>query len=253
MPALVNHPFLAFLVGFALMTGCAWLGANVLGRRIGRIDDAERDFDIVLGASLTLLGLLIGFAFSMAVTRYDQRRNFEEAEANAIGTEYLRAGLLGEADAGRIRPLLREYLGERVRFYQAGSLDDLSQIRARTLQLQGELWSAVEAAARAEQTPVRSLVAAGMNDVLNSEGYTQAAWWNRIPRAAWALMLLIAAACNVLVGVRAYHVARRGPLLAILPIITSVAFFLIADIDSPRGGVIRVNPMNLIALEPTLR
>ena len=39
-------------------------------------------------ATLTLLGLIIGFSFSMAIGRYDLRRTYEEAEANAIGTEY---------------------------------------------------------------------------------------------------------------------------------------------------------------------
>ena len=43
-----------------------------------------------MAASLTLPGLIIGFTFSMAIDRYDQRKNYEEAEANAIGTEYLR-------------------------------------------------------------------------------------------------------------------------------------------------------------------
>jgi len=57
----------------------------------------------VLAASLTLLALIIGFSFSMAVSRYDQRKNYEEAEANAIGTEYLRANLLPADDATRVR------------------------------------------------------------------------------------------------------------------------------------------------------
>jgi len=86
----------------------------------------------------------------------------------------------------------------------------------------------------------------GMNDVLNSQGYTQAAWGNRIPAAAWILMGLIAIVCNLLLGYR----ERSAGLLVLLvvPIVASIAFFLIADIDSPRGGVIRVIPHNLIAV-----
>jgi hypothetical protein len=57
-----------------------------------------------------LLGLIIGFSFSMATSRYDQRKNYEEAEANAIGTEYVRADLLPAADAATVRTLLRKYL-----------------------------------------------------------------------------------------------------------------------------------------------
>jgi hypothetical protein len=45
-----------------------------------------RDFGTILPAALTLLGLIIGFSFSMASSRYDQRKTLDETEANAIGT-----------------------------------------------------------------------------------------------------------------------------------------------------------------------
>ena len=85
-----------------------------------------------------------------------------------------------------------------------------------------------------------------MNDVLNSQGYTQAAWSNRIPVAAWGLMGLTAVFSNMLLG---YRERKTGVLvLLILPVIVSIAFFLIADIDSPRGGVIHVAPQNLLSV-----
>ena len=89
-----------------------------------------------------------------------------------------------------------------------------------------------------------------MNDVLNSQGYTQAAWWNRIPTAAWWLMAAIAIGCNLLIGYGAHR--TNGLLFLVLPLAVSVSFFLIADIDSPRAGVIRVQPQNLISLSLTL-
>jgi hypothetical protein len=91
-----------------------------------------------------------------------------------------------------------------------------------------------------------------MNDVLNSQGYTQAAWWNRIPSAAWLLMALIALLCNLLLGYAASGRTWRGQLLFIMPLLVSIAFFLIADIDSPRGGVILVSAENLLSLSEQL-
>jgi hypothetical protein len=88
-----------------------------------------------------------------------------------------------------------------------------------------------------------------MNDVLNSQGYTQAAWWNRIPPAAWAMMVLIAVLCNAMVGYSGGRGRPRSGALLILPLIVSISLFLIADIDSPRGGIIHVAPQNLISLE----
>ena len=92
-----------------------------------------------------------------------------------------------------------------------------------------------------------------MNDVLNSQGYTQAAWWNRIPIAAWAMMALIAICSNMLVGFGAKSAKTEFGLLLVLPLVVSIAFFLIADIDSPRQGVIRVIPQNLLSLAQSLR
>ncbi len=91
-----------------------------------------------------------------------------------------------------------------------------------------------------------------MNDVLNSQGYTQAAWWNRIPRAAWLLMGLIAVCSNALVGYGAKSARLHDVLLLILPLVVAIAFLLIADIDSPRGGLIHVYPQNLQALKASL-
>ena len=89
-----------------------------------------------------------------------------------------------------------------------------------------------------------------MNDVLNRQGYTQAAWWNRIPLAAWGLMVFLAICCSLLIGYSACR--REGVLFTVVPFLVSVAFFLIAEIDSPRTGVIRVLPQNLISLSQSL-
>ena len=94
MKTLVDFPILIFLVSFVALWLCAWVGASFLGEYVPQSEQATAAFSLVLTATLTLLGLIIAFSFSMAIGRYDQRKNYEEAEANAIGTEYLRAGLL---------------------------------------------------------------------------------------------------------------------------------------------------------------
>lgn len=246
----MNFPLLVFASSFAVQGLAAGVG-DILRSRFHHLVEEERDdFGIILGATLTLLGLLIGFSFSMAISRYDQRKNYEEAEANAIGTEYVRADVLPPGDRGRVRELLKKYLDERVLFYTTGDRNRLAKINTDTGELQSELWAAVRPTASAQPTCVMALVLSGMNDVLNSQGYTQAAWWNRIPIAAWALMAGIAICCNVLVG---YGARRRDwHTFVVLPIAVSLAFFLIADIDSPRGGSILVAPQNLINLTESL-
>lgn len=178
-------------------------------------------------------------------------KNYEEAEANALGTEYARVDLLPSANATTLRELLSKYIDLRITFYRFRDRRQLSQIDRDTGKLQAELWTAVVHPAQTQQTPIMALVVSGMNDVLNSQGYTQAAWWNRIPAAACGLMGLVAIFSNLMLG---YSKRRRhhGVLLA-LPMIVSVSLFLIADLDSPRGGVIRVLPQNLIALSQSIK
>jgi hypothetical protein len=237
-----DHPFIVFLVSLLAQWGAAYVGDRLRRRRPLGTKERE-DFDTVLTATLTLLALIIGFSFSMAVGRYDQRKNYEEAEANAIGTEFLRADLLPADDATKVRELLRRYVDQRITFYRGDQLGT-GEAAADVLKVQDALWSSIVHAATTQPNPVAALAVSGMNDVLNSQGYTQAAWSNRIPAAAWTLMVLMAIVSNVLLG---YRERSTGlVVLLVVPIVASIAIFLIADIDSPRGGVIRVNPNNLL-------
>jgi len=250
MGLILDYPRVLFLIAFVVLMLAALAGAAA-GRRRQLTPEERSDFGVVQGATLTLLGLIIGFTFSMAISRYDQRKTYEEAEANAIGTEYVRADVLPPADAAKVRALLKEYTDLRIRFYTTRNESAIAAINRETARVQDELWAAVEQPAMAQQTPMVALALAGMNDVLNSQGYTQAAWWNRIPPAAWALLFVIAIFSSAMVGYGAHYM--RGKLIIILPLLVSVSFFLIADIDSPRRGVIQVRPQNLEALRAGLK
>jgi hypothetical protein len=242
---ILENPFVVFIISAAAQWLAAYAGDFLRNRGYALGPDDREDFNLVRNAALTLLALIIGFSFSMAVTRYDQRKNYEEAEANAVGSEYVRADLLPPDDAAKVRKLLSGYVDQRILFYVTRDQAQIRQIDADTAKLQADLWSVISRAAAAHPTPVVVLAVSGMNDVLNSQGYTQAAWWNRIPATAWGLMGLIAISCNLLIGYGDHR--ARALILSILPVIVSISFFLIADIDSPRGGVINVFPQNLIA------
>jgi hypothetical protein len=248
-----DSPLLVFGVSLLVMWFSARIGASLRKKHPPLEEEVHKDLDVIVAATLTLLGLIIGFSFSMAISRYDQRKNYEEAEANAIGTEYVRADLLPDPDAAKVRALLRDYLDQRVLFYKTRDEHELQKINEYTAQLQTELWFAVQVPANAQPTPLHALAVSGMNDVLNSQGYTQAAWWNRIPTAAWYLMATVAIFCNLLIGYDWRSSGATVVRLLVLPFVLCTAFFVIADIDSPRRGVIRVLPQNLISLSQSLR
>jgi hypothetical protein len=249
----MRYPSIVLAISLVALWLSVQIGVSFRNRRKSIEENEREDFGIIMAAVLTLLGLIIGFSFSMAITRYDQRKNLEETEANAIGTEYVRADFLPGADAARVRALLKNYLDQRVLFYKTRDDGQLREIDAATTQLETDLWSAVQAPAAAQPTPLVTIAVTGMNDVLNSKGYTQAAWWNRIPNAAWGLMAAIAICCHLLIGYGVRKGEAKRTLLLVLPLVVSISFALIADIDSPRGGIVRVSAQNLTSLSQSLQ
>lgn len=247
-----KYPLLVLAVTLGLLSMSAWLGATRFRRFRAQVAALRDDYNVVQGASLTLLGLIIGFTFSMALGRYDQRKNYEEEEANAIGTQYLRADLLPAAERAQLRERLVAYVDQRILYYTTRDNARLGQIVAETTRLQNEMWSIVSRAAQANPNALAGLLVSGMNDVINTQGYTTAAWSNRIPVAAWGLMFFVGTCTTLLIGIGMRHGAGSTRILHVLPFIVSVAFFLIADIDSPRRGVIRVSPQNLHMLQASL-
>lgn len=248
---LTDYPFVVLAVSLVVLWFSAQVGV-LLHKKLRPMEESEReDFNLVSTATLTLLGLIIGFSFAMATSRYDQRKNYEADEANAIGTAYFRAGLLPSSDASKIRGLLKEYIDQRVLFYKTHTGPERRQSDARTAQLQTQLWLVVQTAAAKQPTPTVALAVSAINDVLNSQGYTQAAWWNRLPAAAWWLLVAIAMFCNLLIG---YGSRKRSvAFFLVLPVAVSISLFLISDISSPRRGLIRVVPQNLLSLSESLR
>lgn len=240
---LIDHPLLFFLATLILLTAATQSG--VLVRLRGRAQSAaERsEFDLVRTAMFTLLALLVGFAISMAVIRYDSRKTQEEAEANAIGTAYARLDLLTPEIAAPARGLLRAYAEARIAFYRDRDPEPQARSVAGATRHFDRLWALVAPEARAQPTAVNALVAAGLNDAINAQGYALAAWRNRLPVEVWLLLILVATGCNFLVGVGAEKLSATTR--AILPVTVALAFLLIADVEGPRNGFVTVEPVNL--------
>src|SRR6267154_5770207 len=154
MENLTHYPVLVFAAAFVSLSLASEMGAWLRRRYSGVSDERNEALSIILAATLTLLALIIGFSFSMATNRYDQRKNFEESEANAIGTEILRADLLPPADAANVRKLLGDYLDQRIVFYVNKDDAQRTQIDERISQLEVGLWAAVRGPAAAQPTPV---------------------------------------------------------------------------------------------------
>jgi hypothetical protein len=243
MGKLADYEYLTFAVTLVTLWLAGELGAWIA--RLRPVKEEERGpLGQVVGASISILALIIAFSFSAAMGRYDQRKHYEQEEASAISSEYDLAGLLPDADAAQVRALIAQYVKLRIAFYDTPDKKELSDLRAQRAKLEDQLWPIVQRDAKSNQTPIMGQVVAGLNIMTSRPGYSLAAAADRIPDGAWTLMALLALISCGLLG---YGGQGRKPLgmRLVLPALVALAFFFIASLDTQRVGLIRVHPVNL--------
>ena len=249
-----NEWMLMLAVGILLL-GMAEVGHHV-GLRLHRAKDEVRRNLVggVQGAVLGLLALLLGFTFAMAVNRYDTRRDLVVKEANAIGTSWLRAGLLPEAHRVPVKSLLRRYVDVRLK-YEALSSDPgkLTEGLRISAELQNELWQHAEAAANTP-TPITTTFITALNEVIDIDAERIAAARNRIPTGVWMLLVFVAGfGCFTTSYGSGAHGARSIFTNLSLPILITIVITLIFDLTHARQGVIGISQQPLIDLQTSIQ
>jgi len=229
------------------------LGAYEVGFRIGRWwqirtpEETEGPTDALVGSIIAFLAFLLAITMGMASDRFDTRRALVLGEANAIHTAYLRAGYIPQPYSDESRKLLREYVPLRV------NTDDRAMLAAnfaRSLEIQGELWTMVEQMAKTESSDVFALYIESVNDVIDANEARSTAIINaRVPETVVILLILGAGITLGMVGYSAGLTRRRSPLTAgVLVVLLAVVLTLVIDLDRPRNGYIQVSQQPILDL-----
>jgi hypothetical protein len=229
--AIVAVLLLAVEVGY-------WIGK----RRMRSLPAGQRiETGSVQGAMLGLLGLLLGFSFAGASSRFIERQDLIVREANAIGTAYRRAELLGEPQAGELKSALLAYLSQRVEISRTMS-SSLSAKDARAVaEDQDRIWAAAREGV--ELKPAATVVViSSVNDVLDLHDYRMAAGRKHLP----FLVLGLLAVCSVLtLAVMGYASAltreRNTLMVSAIAVLVAALLWTTVDLDWSRIGVIRVS------------
>lgn len=249
-----NQWMVLFICG-ALLLVSAELGYRV-GMRLFIVKDEARKGQVgnIQGAVLGMLALLLGFTFSMAVSRYEHRRELVMQEANSIGTTYLRASFLPEAHKTAVEEKLRRYVDVRLDFHNAGT--DAAKIAAaegEAAKLQGEIWAHTVTAAKEAPSPIVSTFINTLNETIDLDATRLNAFRTRVPGPVWLLVLVVAAASCYATG---YHAGasgvRTGFSNVMLPALIAVVITLISDVDRPRQGLVGVSQQPLVDLKASI-
>ncbi len=206
----------------------------------------------VVSAVLTLLALLMGFTFSLAVDRFETRRRLVLEEANAIGTAYLRAQLLEAPHRARMSALLFDYTDNRVVLAKAQPGHN-SAFLVKNDQLVTDLWVATVAAFPSITDPGLSAVfLQSMNAVIDLDAARKAARQVRVPTVVFGVLSFYLV---VTAGVLGYvFVGSRGRgAAAIMLVLLTLSLLLILDIDRPTTGGVREGQAPMEALLASLK
>jgi hypothetical protein len=241
--------FLAILLIVLLSVECGYrLGKY---RRSQSEQEKEAPVGTMVGATLGLLAFILAFTFGLAAARFDTRRQVLLDEANAIGTTYLRAGILPE-QREEIRALLRDYVNTRLEAIRSGNITE--GIR-RSENIQQQVWArAVVIGQKNPNSIIVGLFVQSLNEMIDLHAKRlQAALRSRIPGAIWVGLFAIAALSLATMGYHAGLAGTRRSLAVLSVAITfSVVIELIADLDRPQEGVLRVSQQALLDLQQSM-
>lgn len=235
------------------------LAFGEIGRRIG-IKRLARDPEGLakgVGAAeaavFGLLGLLIAFTFSGAASRFEDRRHLITAEANAIGTAYLRVDLLPADAQPEVRDLFRRYLDIRSTVYR--NAEDLPATKAKLAEaeeLQRDIWDKAVKASRTPGTPtqVPMLLLPALNEMIDITTTRAMATQNHPPLVVFLLLCGLSLIGALLIGYGTSIDKERNWFHAgIFAAILSLTAYVIADLEVPRLGLIRIDSADQVLVD----
>jgi len=222
-------------------------------RRRSSEEEKKAPVGAIVGATLGLLAFILAFTFGMAAVRFDARRQIVVEEANAIGTTYLRAGLLPDGRGLKTRKHLTEYVDARLEVVQTG---DIEKALRRSDELHRELWK--EAETHGQQHPnsiVVGLFIQSLNETIDIHAKRAfIAVQNRLPGVLWGVLYLVT--ILTMAGVGYYEGlsnSKRSLALAVLVLTFAAIMSLVADLDRPQEGLLKVSQQTMIDLRNTMK
>jgi len=249
MEYVLNHPWeLGLLLAIALAF------ALDLGRRMNvhyQIEQApqrKEQISTIRDGLFILVSLLLGFTLTLAASRFAERRSLLVEEAISIGTTYLRASTLPKPYGDHSQQLLRDYVDTRLELDSLGvNARRFDEAVSRAKQLQEELWLEAVTVAKNDRSALTAVYVNSLNETIDLHEKRVAAFENRIPQPVW---LLIIAVSLIAVFTRGSTLTTRFWLTLILvPITIAIVVSLIADLDSPSRGLIRLDERALHRLK----
>lgn len=234
---------------FALLAGAvlACEAGYRLGLRAGPRDEVfQKQFAVIRGATLALVGFLVAFSFSGAATRYVDRLDLIVKEANALGTAYLRADVLTQPSRDQLKDLLRQYTRDRLELLDMRDAETLGSRLDKVGVFHARIWQAGLNGTEG-QPQLALLVLPALNEVIDLHTSHLSASRRHVPVPILILLVASSAFALGLAGFGNGLVGRRFPVLNfVYGAILGSALWMTIDLDHTRQGTIQASTSPLV-------
>jgi len=233
----------AWVVAVVLATAmlAAWVGGLWWGRTPSG-PKREKEPDKFNDAVLALMGLLLGFTFSMSLARHEQRRQMVVTDSNAIGDFYTSLSLLKEPVRGKLQNVVREYVEHRLSIPkatkdEAALQQRLDEIRAMQAQMVALVNEAIEGG-----TPVVVPLVNTLNGLTSAHASRLSGLRDHVPPGVVLLLILAAIIAMVLLGYQQGMTRELHPVAASgFTALVCLVLWVTLDLNQPQRGLITVS------------
>jgi hypothetical protein len=241
---------LLWAILFGVLALAGEIGFRLEGWHTARrtLSEAQRSgISTVTASMFALLAFTLGLTISFAQSRFEARRDLVVQEANAIGTAWLRARLVGGSEGTAIAAVIEHYANIRLSYTAGDHEEQVPSLLAETGNLQTEMWNKATELAKRAPTPISASLIAALNEMFDASLAQRFAFTTRVPPSLeWTLL----AGSILAVGAMGYQLGATGSRQAILSglslLMWAGALVLILDFDRARQGSIRVDPVPLV-------
>ncbi|HEY4964884.1 MAG TPA: hypothetical protein VII28_00715 [Puia sp.] len=242
---LVHIPALYLAIPyFLLLVFFNWLGFLYKKRQVKKFPDiGSSGLGTAEGSLLGLMALLLSFAFGISATKYESRRHVIVEEANNIGTVILRCDLYPDSARSLFRADLRNYLEARIAYYDVGdNADQIQNALSRADSISGLCWKRVsELSHNASYTVASMQMIPALNAMIDIVSTREAERRSVVPRLILDILLILTIVSSFLTGYGSKGHERRWVLVVAFALMTTLALYLVIDLDRPRQGYINLN------------
>ncbi len=229
---------------FLLLILVNWLGYRFKTNYIRKFPGTEHvGIGPTEGSLLGLTALLLSFTFGMAATKYESRRQLIVQEANDIGTTILRCDMYPDSARNLLRADIKNYLETRIDYYADGDKEDMIKlVLLQADSISARIWKTTSALSfdQSNRSATEQMVPA-VNSMIDIVSTREAARISVVPRMILVVLSILIIVSAFLSGYGSKNLERNKVLVMAFAIMTTLALYLVVDLDKPRQGFVNLN------------